>query len=66
MERSPSKERQFRRRGMGVMKKATDLHDLAQVEAAVLFLDRKNNKLWQFESQEGFVSLIPFMENLVR
>ena len=62
--RSKSKERQFGRRGMGVMKKADNLEQLIPgIKAAVLFLD--GTKLWSYQSEEDWVSTLATMSNIV-
>lgn len=62
--RNQTQERQFKRRGGGVMKKADAVHILIpDIKAAVLFLDGKD--LWTYESEEGWVASLPSMTNLV-
>lgn len=62
--RSQTQERQFKRRGGGVMKKADAVHSLIPgIKAAVLFLD--GTDLWTYESEEGWVSSLRTMTNLV-
>jgi hypothetical protein len=64
--RSFSDEKKFIRRGDGVMKKATYLCDtLLDIEAVVLFLDKRTDSLLHFETREGLLSSITSMQNLV-
>jgi hypothetical protein len=61
--RSPSDERKYKRRGLGVMKKAFKIHDeIEGIKAAVLFLDGSN--LWIYESEAGFTSTLDTVVNV--
>ena len=52
------------RRGRGVMKKGDDVNLLIpDVKVAVFFLDGTN--LWSYQSEDGWVSSLPSMANIV-
>jgi hypothetical protein len=65
--RSKSRERQFQRRGLGVMRKADDVNELfPEVKSGSVFRD--GNDLLIYESEPGFLSSISsvlLMENIV-
>jgi hypothetical protein len=64
--RSFSDEKKIIRREEGVMKKATYLCDtIVDIEAAVLFWDKKTDSLLRFETIDGLLASVTSMQNPV-